>query len=461
MDPGFVPATLWNRRYRSLLRKTSRSEPLSFALEQSDGAVSIFETEILPHSAPFQALNLRYVERLLKFLLWQRGGSCVTIGGNPTVAAAMARVYSPNGERAFDHDFIGRKVYGHPLEIRSSTFAATPRAYQPSIRLGRHFDGCRIGFDLGGTGRKCAALIDGQVVFSEWVAWNPCFESDPAYHYAAINDTLRRAAARLPRVDAIGGSAAGIYVNNEVRAASLFRSVGAADFQASICPMFLRLAREWGGVPFEVANDGEVSALAGSMALNENSVLGISLGTSQAGGYVDAAGGILPWLNELAFTPVDFRQDAPLDPWSGDAGCGVQYFSQQGVSRLLAAAGIPATSDATDAERLSQVQELMAGGDPRSRAIYETLGIYLGYSVAHYADFYSLRHLLLTGGVTSGPGGQVMAAAAQRVLSDEFPGLSESVCLHLPDEKEKSCGQAAAAATLPKLGGRKPLLASC
>jgi hypothetical protein len=42
---------------------------------------------------------------------------------------------------------------------------------------------------------------------------------------------LHRAAAHLPRVDAIGGSSAGIIVDNEIRVASLLRAVPRKLFQ--------------------------------------------------------------------------------------------------------------------------------------------------------------------------------------------------------------------------------------
>ncbi len=313
------------------------------AFAQDDGQTSIFHTDIFPHEPPFEAFNGRYVERLFKFLLWQRGGCRVTVVGEPRLARWLADIYRPGGPRSFDHQFIGEQVYRQPLEIVAGRMDELEAAGTPSsIHLGRHLDGCRIGLDLGGTGRKVVALADGEVVFSESVRWDPGTASDPRYHQAGIVDALQRAADRLPRVDGIGVSAAGVYVGNEVRAASLFRSVSARDFERSVRRMFIEMAADWDGVPFEVANDGEVAALAGSMALDVKAALGISLGTSQAGGYVDEAGGIRPWLNELAFAPVDYRADAPVDPWSGDSGCGVMYFSQQGVARLLPAARIEA-----------------------------------------------------------------------------------------------------------------------
>jgi len=450
LDPDFFPAVLWNRSYAAKVAKTPGSKPLAISLERGDSKVSVYRTNVLPQTEENSALNIRYVERLLKFLLWQRGGYKVLIAGEPVIAAMIKAIYSPVGARAFDYDFMGRKVYGHPMEVEACDLDAVPEPCELSIPLGRNLDGCRIGFDLGGSDRKCAALLDGKVVFSEEVRWDPYFQSDPQYHYDGIRETLRRAAEHLGlRVDAIGGSAAGVYVNNEVRVASLFRGVSEDDFEKRVRRMFFDLQKEWGGIPFEVVNDGEVTALAGAMSMNDNAVLGISLGTSLAAGYVDPDGHIRPWLNELAFAPVDYRENAPADEWSGDAGCGVQYFSQQGVARLVPLAGIKLPAEMPFAEQLVEVQRLMAEGDPRARSIYETIGTCFGYAVAHYAGFYEIRNLLILGRVTSGEGGEVILGNAAAVLRDEFPELA--IRLRTPDEKDKRHGQAVAAASLPKL----------
>ena len=447
LDPTFLPAALWNRMYAAKVKLSPDSKPLAITLERGDSTTSVYRTQVLPPTAENSALNIKYVERLLKFLLWQRGGFRVLIAGDPALAKQIKGIYSPGGQRAFDNEFMGRKVYGRPMEIEASDDVPEPR--EISIPLGRNLDGCRIGFDLGGSDRKCAALIDGKVVFSEEVRWDPYFQSDPQYHYDGIQATLRRAAEKLPRVDAIGGSAAGVYVNNEVRVASLFRGVSPDNFEYRVRRIFFELKKAWGEIPFEVVNDGEVTALAGSMSLNDNSLLGISLGTSQAAGYVDSDGRIRPWLNELAFAPVDYSEQAPVDEWSGDRGCGVQYFSQQGVARLVPLAGIDLPAGMAFAEQLVEVQALMAAGDARARLIYETIGSYFGYAVAHYADFYEIRNLLILGRVTSGEGGEIIIEKATAVLRDEFPELA--IELHTPDEQDKRHGQAVAAASLPKL----------
>jgi len=450
LDPGFQPASLWNRAYRALVSQSGGGIPLALALERSDGAVSVFRTAILPDSGQTADINRRYVERLLKFLLWQKGGCRVTVAGAPELVRYLRGVYAPGGARAFDYEFMGERVYGKPLLFLNAPFDAAVE-HEAAAPLGRHLDGCRIGFDLGASDRKCAAVVDGKVVFSEEVGWNPSVQTDPQYHFDGIDDSLRRAAAHLPRVDAIGGSAAGVYVNNEVRVGSLYRGVPRELFDGRVRRLFFELQRAWGGVPFEVVNDGEVTALAGSMALRDNAVLGIAMGSSLAAGYVTPQGNITAWLNELAFVPVDYREDAPADEWSGDRGVGVQYFSQQAVGRLLVPAGIGLPADMPLPVKLEQVQSLMAAGDERARRIYQTVGVYFGYTIATYADFYDVRNLLVLGRVLSGEGGDLILSVAQEVLRAEFPEIAERVRYHIPGEQEKRHGQAIAAASLPAL----------
>ncbi|PWT98008.1 MAG: transcriptional regulator [Terriglobia bacterium] len=449
LDPDFVPASLWNRAYRAQVAASSHSRKLALALERSGDSRSVFHTAILPDENRNFSLNYRYVERLLKFLLWQKGGYRVTVCGDPQIGDWLRHVYAPGGKRHFDQDFLGTRVYGRPLEIHSARYEDAPAAVEPTKPLGRHLDGYRIGFDLGASDRKCAAVANGAIVFTEEVPWNPTAQSDPQYHYDGIDDSLRRAAAHLPRVDAIGGSAAGVYVNNEVRAGSLYRAVPPPLFESRVRHLFFDLQRAWGGVPFEVVNDGEVTALAGAMALQDNAVLGIAMGSSLAAGFVTPQGVITSWLNELAFVPVDYREEAPLDEWSGDSGVGVQYFSQQAVGRLLGAAGIELPLEMALPARLERVQALVACGDVRARRIYETLGVYFGYAIATYADFYEVRNLVVLGRVLTGEGGDLLLATARQVLRAEFPELAGRLSFHIPDEKEKRHGQAIAAASLP------------
>ena len=139
LDPGFVPAALWNRSFRQAVRDSqSGGKPFGIALEQPDGSVSVYETALLsPGDAESKQLNFRYVERLLKFLLWQRGGSRVHIGGDPELANQVAELYGPNGARSFDSDFMGTKAYRQAFEIvTADTVDALPKENESVMSLG-------------------------------------------------------------------------------------------------------------------------------------------------------------------------------------------------------------------------------------------------------------------------------------------------------------------------------------
>ena len=448
LDDAFRPAALANREFRRLVAESGAGVSLVIGLERADGATSRFETVIFPTGHPMAELNLPYAERLVKFLLWQKGGFRVTIGGPREVGEYIRQTYSASGARAFDVDFMGPTTYERPFEVVVADPDEAPPAREVSVPLGRHLGGCRIGFDLGASDRKVAAIVNGETVYDEEVVWDPRGNSDPKYHYDQINAGLKSAASHMPRVDAIGGSSAGVIINNRPMVASLFRGVPKDLFETRVKSIFLDMRKEW-GVPFEVVNDGDVTALAGAMSLDDNCVLGVAMGSSEAVGYVNEEGNITGWLNELAFAPIDFRPDAPADEWSGDIGCGVQYLTQQAVFRLAEAHGISLDAHGQLAEKLKFVQTLLESGNDLAKKIWETIGVYTGYAIAHYADFYKIKHMLILGRVTSGSGGSIVLAKSNEVLGAEFPDLASSIELHLPDEKTRRVGQAVAAASLP------------
>lgn len=453
LDPGFRPAALANRRFLEEVDASGAGVPLVIALERADGARSRLETRVFADGHARVGAGVDYAERLFKFLLWQWGGWKAWIGGPAAIGDALRAAYTAGGSRDFDRRFMGGDVYDHAFAVVACRAEDVPPAAETSRPLGRHLDGCRVGFDLGASDRKASAVVDGQAVYSEEVVWTPSTQSDPDYHYREILTAIRTAASKMPRLDAIGGSAAGVYINDTVRVASLFRGVPRERYDA-VRGLFLRLRDEL-GVPLAVVNDGDVTALAGSMSLEDDCVLGVALGSSEAAGYVNAEGNITGWLNELAFAPVDYQSDAPRDEWSGDRGVGAQYFSQQCVFRLAPRAGIEVPADALPAEKLKFVQARLESGDPAAASIWRTMGVYLGYTVAHYADRYALKHLLILGRCTSGRGGDILIDEARRVLGLEFPNLAARVNLQLPDEKSRRVGQSVAAASLPALtGGR-------
>lgn len=448
LDPGFRPAALANRTYREAVKESGMGERLVLGLERANGALARHELEVFPIEHPQSEASRFYVERILKFLLWQKGAWKVYVGGPTYIAAYLQDCYTPGGSREFDYRFMGHSVYERNFEIVPCAPEDVPAERESTQPLGRHLDGCRIGFDLGASDRKVSAVVDGEAIYSEEVVWEPRKQTDPSYHYNEIMAALKTAAGKMPRVDAIGGSSAGVYIDNRAMIASLFRGIPQERF-GEVRDMFTRIGDEL-GVPLDIVNDGEVTALAGSMSLEDNGVLGIAMGSSEAGGYVTMDGNITSWLNELAFAPVDYSATAPADEWSGDIGVGALYFSQQCVFRLAPVAGIELPEEVTDAEKLKAVQARLEAGDRAAAQIWESIGIYLGYTIAHYADFYDLKHVLILGRCTSGRGGSLILDGARHVLAVEFPELLH-INIQLPDEKSRRVGQSIAAASLPAL----------
>jgi len=450
LDATFRPAALAATRFFDTARATRSGRPVWLAVEQPGGTSSHHECWIVDDQLE-AATSARFVERDLSFLLWSRGGFRVHVDGPAWLTSALARHFAADPVGAFEAAMMGPTIYGAPFEIVATPHADFPPESTASLEVGGHMDGCRIGFDLGASDRKVAAVVDGVVRFSEETAWDPGHQADPAWHFAQINESLQRAADHLPRVDAIGGSSAGAFVDNEPRVSSLFRGVASDLFQTRTRYLFKELQHAWGDVPFVVMNDGEITALAGAIRVGAGALLGVAMGSSEAGGYVTRDGGLTSWLNELAFVPIDLSPVAPRDEWSGDAGIGAQYLSQQAVARLLPAAGIEVPDEMDQPARLIKLQLLMAEGDARAAAVYETIGVYLGYALLQYARFYRIDHLLLLGRVTTGAGGDVIEETAKRVLKAEQDRSDSHIRFHAASERDKRHGQAVVAASLPRL----------
>jgi len=449
LDPSFLPPVLVLDRYRQEMARHGGGVPLVFALQREGGMISRYEIAVVPPERPGFAVSLSLAERILKFLLWSRGGARAYIAGPAAICEHLRDVYSPAGERRFDVELMER-VYECPFEVRSVSLDDVPSERTMSDSLGGHLDGCRIGFDLGASDYKLAAVIEGKPVFTDEIPWNPKDQPDPAYHRDRIQSGLELAASHLPRVDAIGGSSAGIYIDNRVLVASLFRSVPEEVFAGEVKSMFHDLQKSW-GVPLQVVNDGDVTALAGTLSLEKEGMLGVAMGSSEAAGFLNKEGHLTGWLNELAFGPVDFNPSAAADEWSGDAGVGAMYFSQQAVNRLAPAAGMRLPEEMPLPERLVLVQDQADRGDEGAGWIFATIGAYLGYTIPWYSEFYDFDDLLILGRVTSGRGGEILLSTAKNVLKNEFPEVAERIALHVPDEKSRRVGQAVAAASLPKL----------
>ena len=442
LDPGFIPFGVWAKAYLK-----EADHPFKIAVERDHGKITVYETRL--RGEAFAAANIRFAERLVKMLLWSAGGFRIYLQGDDTIAAQIRDAYRPGGAREFDAGFEF-DMFERPLEVILCGKGDFPTANEQPIHVGGHTNGCRIGFDAGGSDRKVSAVIDGKTVYSEEVVWHPKTSEDPQYQYDGIVAAFKTAASKLPRVDGIGVSSAGVFIGNAPMVSSIFIKVPRAR-REEVKTVYDRAAREIGDVPIVVANDGDVSALAGSMSLGEGSVMGLAMGTSEAVGYVNADSNLLGWFSELAFAPVDLNENAMRDEWSGDLGVGCKYFSQDAVSKLAPAAGIALSESLTPAEKLKEVQKLAEQGLPYALEIFKSIGVYLAHTLFLYARFYDIRNLIVLGRVASGVGGERIVSECQRVLKEEYPALAQKLRVMLPDENFRRVGQSMAAASLPEV----------
>lgn len=447
LDKNFYPMikALNDFEKRVNAEKLENTTTVTLVVERNGGYNYVYSYKALKDGIDDNA-NYRIAERLVKSILWVCGGYKIYVAGSEYIYKNLKEAYSKTGARAFDEDFMSG-VYEKPFEVNFINVKDIPEQKNASVKVGGFLKGCRIGFDAGGSDRKVSAVIDGEVVYSEEVVWNPKITEDPTYHYNEILTAMKTAASKMPRVDAIGVSSAGVYVDNKIMVASLFLKVDKQKYGDYVKNMYINVAKEM-GAPLEVANDGDVTALAGSIDLNDNKVLGIAMGTSEAVGYINADGCINGWLSELAFAPVDFNVDAMQDEWSGDFGVGCKYFSQDAVIKLAEAGNFKFEEGLTPAQKLKVIQALMEKDDPLAMQIFEDIGIYLAHTIPFYSKFYEIKHVLLLGRVMGGKGGNLVLDTCKKVLCEEYPEFA-SINITLPDESNRRVGQSIAAASLP------------
>jgi predicted NBD/HSP70 family sugar kinase len=430
----------------------SKADVVAVAWEREDGKVNRYDFPI-PQRLDAQAAKFvtHVVDRIAKFVLWANGGWKLYIAGPEQIVAPVAKAYSKRGKRKFDYDFFS-SIYSRPVEAVVVPLRKMPEASEKRTLVKTVADGCRIGFDLGASDFKISALNKGKVVFSHEFPWDPRNHADPEYHYSKLTEGLKAAAETLPRVDAIGGSTAGVLVGQKMGIASLFRAVkekNPSKFEEAQ-NLFFRIKKDW-GVPFEVYNDGDVTALAGAISMKRKGILGIAMGSSEAVGYVDMKGAMTGRISELAFAPVDMNPKAPRDEWSGDAGVGAMYFSQQAVNWLAQDFGFRFPKTMALPERLKTVQAAMEKGDSRALKVYIQIGRYLAHAIPWYNEFYDYENLMILGRVTSGLGGEVVLETAKTVLGDVYPEWAEKIDVFMPDEKTRRLGQSVAAAQIPTI----------
>ncbi len=443
-DKNFLPMIKVLREFKTAVKKEKRKQ-FKIAVEQNGGFITRYDIDIFDsENNEKREQNFKIVERIVKTLLWIAGGYKICVCGDECLFNRLIATYSRCGERAFDVEFMS-VVYEREFEVVNVKEEDFPKESKPSEQMGGRFEGAKIGLDVGGSDIKICAVKEGEVLYSEEIIWHPKINSDYRYHYAEIRKAIKKALAKLPEARAIGVSSAGVCVDDKMMVSALFIKVPKKDFEMTK-NIYVNIAKEF-NLQLKVANDGDITALAGALEDKKTCVLGLAMGTSEAGGYINEKGGFNGWISELAFVPVDFSPLAMKDEWSGDIGCGVKYFSQDGVIKLADMAGIELKERLTPAEKLKVVQNMLEKGDERAQKIYEDVGTYLGWTLAYYAEFYKIKHVQLLGRVVSGRGGEIIAKKAREIICENFPSLLHIV-IEMPDEHSRRVGQSIAASTI-------------
>ena len=186
LDPEFIPLHLYNKAFLADAHK-----PVSIAVERAKGEMASYHT-FIHGTKDMEAADCFYIDRLVKFILWMKGGFRIYVSGDETIYHYLRDIYRDGGKQAFDWDYMSN-VFEHPFEVL--LVDQVPESKDAPQKIGGHFGGCRIGFDAGGSDRKVSAVIDGETVYSEEVVWFPKINSDPDYHYNGIVSALKSAAA--------------------------------------------------------------------------------------------------------------------------------------------------------------------------------------------------------------------------------------------------------------------------
>merc|ERR1711865_198299 len=445
------------------------ADELQWALPRADGC-GRYTLKVFPEGHEDIEASVYLAGVLIQEMIWQRSASELQLAGPPAICEALSKAFAEGGAYEFEASSMPN-VCGTPdaaFAVRIVSVADMPEARDTPQVCGKDANGCRLAFDLGKSDIKVVAVKDNEVLYSketEWDVTNP----DPQYHYDAIKAAMQLGKDALPQIDAIGGSATGTVSGaNEATWCDIFPNVPPDVYKEKVVDIFVRLAKDVAGdVPLKVINDGEVTALAAVQKIKAGNVLGVSMGSSEGAGYANADGNLMGWINELCYIRLDLNPMAPSDPWTKGAHSGIShmYLGQRGATKLAAAGGIEGPEDQmypnaamctikheNHAQCLKLIQEAMKNPakEPQARLIYETVGVYLGYGLAQYTEFYKIDHVMILGRVSKGAGGDIMLDTAKKVLSDEFPEFA-GMQFHTADDHFKAVGQCIAAAALPTL----------
>ncbi len=429
--------------YKALIKSAKHVSELNVCVVRNTEQRYVFSF-VFP--LEFNDVNYRMFERIIKSVIWIAGGAEILIEGRSEFVERLKSEYSENGTRAFDCRFM-KDVFGSFCikSVESINYLADKNA---KLGFTLSAKGKRIGFDAGGSDRKTCALIDGKVIYSEEAVWRPKTCADYAYHKNEIKTAIAKALNKIGGVDYIGISTAGIVIDGEIKASSLFESVDKADFERYVRTIYKDVCKEF-NVPVYIANDGDVAALSGIDSNNGGKLISLALGTSEAGGYVDKDGQITEMLNELAFVPIYSGDGVGYDEWSGDFGCGANYLSQNSIIRLAQEYGMRFNENSTPAEKLIEVRNLFDNGDERAKRVFEKLGTYIADAIAWYTLFYDFESVLLLGRVVSGQSGTTAIDFAEKALKLHYPELRIKIIVP-KDSEDRRLAQCFTAAKMQR-----------
>jgi len=467
LDPNFSPLILGKKKYLAATKECK--DFLEWALPRADGCAR-YKLPVFPDGHKDASASVYLAGVLIQEMIWQRSASKLMLAGPAKICEAIKADYSKGGAYDFEVGSMPN-VCGTPeatFEVSIVDASALPAAKDTPQVCGKDANGCRLAFDLGKSDIKVVAVKDNEVLYSketEWDVTNP----DPQYHFDAIVGAMKLGKDALPKIDAIGGSATGtVGGNNEATWCDIFPCVPPDVYKAKVVDIFQRIAKELAGdVPLKVINDGEVTALAAVQKIKAGNVMGISMGSSEGGGYANADGNLMGWINELCYIRLDLNPEAPTDPWTKGSHTGMShmYLGQRGATKLAAKAGVDVPANLVyphpdmctilhenHAQCLKLIQKAMTDPEKEKtvRELYETVGVYLGYALAQYSEFYKIDHLMILGRVSKGAGGDIMLNTAKKVLETEFPEYA-GIQVHTADDHFKAVGQCIAAAALPSI----------
>merc|ERR1740139_674676 len=407
-------------------------------------------------------------------MIWMRGARSLMLSGPKGICESLKAAFATGGTYAFEAETMP-KCNGEADTVFAVTIVGGPADMpaakdQPEV-CGKDATGCRLAFDLGKSDIKTVFIKDGEVLDSketEWDVTNP----DPQYHFdaivAAMKATIERAKAKgAGDIQAVGGSATGtVSPDNEATWCDIFPNVPPDVYKEKVVDIFKRIAKEVAGdVPLKVINDGEVTALAAVQKCGKGNIMGISMGSSEGGGYANADGNLMGWINELCYMKLDMNPRAPTDPWTKGAHRGMShmYLGQRGATKNAhKICDVPENykyphpdmctiKHEDHAKCLKLIQEAYKATPDKAAELYRTCGVYLGYGLAQYCEFYKIEHVMILGRVSKGDDGDLMLKVATEVLKTEFPELPE-ITFHTADDHFKAVGQCIAAAALPVIG---------